>query len=167
MAACTAARQRTLRPSCASSSPTALERGSPSRSSIAFGRSSQMRPAAAELSELLERCWFPEPGRRVDLAVSGGPDSCGLALLASAAGLVATIHHVEHGLRPGASDAALVAQLAERLGAPYVAHRVAVDPGGNLEARARSARLAVLPAGVLTGHTMDDQAETVVLNLLR
>jgi tRNA(Ile)-lysidine synthase len=126
-----------------------------------------MRPAAAEVAELLERCWFPEPGRRVDLAVSGGPDSCGLALLASAAGLVATIHHVEHGLRPGASDAALVAQLADRLGASYVAHRVAVEPGGNLEARARSARLAVLPAGVLTGHTMDDQAETVVLNLLR
>ncbi len=39
--------------------------------------------------------------------------------------------------------------------------------GPNLEARARAARFAVLPDGVATGHTMDDQAETILLNLLR
>ena len=44
---------------------------------------------------------------------------------------------------------------------------MAVAPGPNLEARARAARFAVLPAGVATGHTMDDQAETVLLNVLR
>jgi tRNA(Ile)-lysidine synthase len=126
-----------------------------------------MRPAAADATELLGRCWFPEAGH-VDLAVSGGPDSCGLALLASEAGLATTIHHVEHGLRPaGAHEATLVERLARRLGATFLVHRVAVEPGGNLESRARAARLAVLPAGVLTGHTMDDQAETVLLNLLR
>jgi tRNA(Ile)-lysidine synthase len=42
-----------------------------------------------------------------------------------------------------------------------------VDAGANFEARARSARRAALPDGVLTGHTMDDLAETVLLNMMR
>jgi len=127
-----------------------------------------MRPAAADATELLERCVFPEAGQHVELAVSGGPDSCGLALLAAAAGLSATIHHVEHGLREAAAhEAVVVERLAQRLGAQFVEHRVSVEQGGNLEARARAARRAALPVGVLTGHTMDDQAETVLLNLLR
>jgi tRNA(Ile)-lysidine synthase len=45
--------------------------------------------------------------------------------------------------------------------------RVDVPPGPNLEARLRTARYAALPDDVLTGHTADDQAETVLLNLLR
>jgi tRNA(Ile)-lysidine synthase len=104
----------------------------------------------------------------VALAVSGGPDSSGLALLAVAAGCRATLHHVDHGLRAhGGEEADLVEALARRLGMGFVAHLATVDPGPNLEARARAARRAALPAGALTGHTMDDQAETVLLNLLR
>jgi tRNA(Ile)-lysidine synthase len=71
-------------------------------------------------------------------------------------------------LRPGSdAEAELVRAAAERLGAGFEAHKVDVEPGPNLEARARAARYATLPEGVLTGHTADDQAETVLLNLLR
>ena len=56
---------------------------------------------------------------------------------------------------------------AERFGAAFRAERVVVAAGPNLEARARAARYAVLPPGVLTGPTADDQAETVLLNLIR
>lgn len=92
----------------------------------------------------------------------------GLLLLAAAAGVVATVHHVEHGLRPeGTHEADLVASAARERGFAFVAHTVEVGAGANLEARARAARRGVLPGGALTGHTMDDQAETVLLNLLR
>lgn len=117
---------------------------------------------------LLESCAFPPTGTAVDLAVSGGPDSVGLTLLALSAGLGVTVHHVDHHARPGSGeDAAFVRALGERLGVTVVVHDVEVEPGANFEARARAARRAALPPGALTGHTMDDLAETVVLNVLR
>lgn len=89
-------------------------------------------------------------------------------LLAASAGLTARVHHVDHGVRPdGEREAALVESLAASVGMGFVHHVVEVPPGGNLEARARAARRSVLPRDVLTAHTMDDQAETVLLNLLR
>ena len=117
---------------------------------------------------LVARCTFPPAGTDVICAVSGGADSLALLVLASAAGCRATAVHVDHGLRPGsATEAHVVAVAADRLGARFRAERVGVTPGPNLEARARAARYAVLPADVLTGHTADDQAETVLLNLVR
>lgn len=89
-------------------------------------------------------------------------------MLARAAGLEVTAHHVHHGLRPQADDDAAIAErLARALGVGFVLHHVEVEPGSNLEARARDARRAVLPAGVMTGHTADDQAETILIRLLR
>lgn len=124
--------------------------------------------AGAPVAALLPRCHLPAPGTPVTCAVSGGADSLALLLLARAAGCEVTAVHVDHGLRAGsAAEAEVVAAAAAGLGARFVATRVTVAPGANLEARARAARYAALPPGALTGHTADDQAETVLLNLLR
>ncbi|HUY63798.1 MAG TPA: tRNA lysidine(34) synthetase TilS [Acidimicrobiales bacterium] len=121
-------------------------------------------PAAA----LLERCTFAPAGSPLVCAVSGGPDSLALLALAVAAGVDAVAVHVDHGLRRGsATEADVVADASRRLGAAFRAERVVVAPGPNLEARARAARREVLGPEAATGHTMDDQAETVLLNLLR
>lgn len=120
------------------------------------------------LNQLLADTEFPPAGTPVDLAVSGGADSLCLLLLARAAGCQVTVHHVDHGLRPeSGADAAFVRDLCGSLVVPFQLHRVHVEPGPNLEARARSARYSALPPGVLTGHTADDQAETLLLNLMR
>jgi tRNA(Ile)-lysidine synthase len=122
------------------------------------------------------------PGETVLVACSGGADS--LALLAATVfearveALRVVGVTVDHGLQEGSADRALqvVAQMA-LLGADETATiSVTVDPGGQgIEAAAREARYAALAqiaehftAGVvLLGHTLDDQAETVLLGLAR
>jgi tRNA(Ile)-lysidine synthase len=122
----------------------------------------------ASLEELVTRCHFPAAGTPVDAAVSGGADSLALLVLGTVAGCAVTAVHVDHGLRPGsAHEASVVADAAARVGAAFRAVRAPVEPGPNLEARARAARRAALPPHAATGHTMDDQAETVLVNLLR
>lgn len=114
-----------------------------------------------------ERCRFPAGGP-VTCAVSGGADSLALLALACDAGLAPTAVHVDHGLRPGsAAEADVVAAAAARWGAGFRSVRVEVVPGPDLEARARRARRAALGPDALYGHTADDQAETVLLALLR
>jgi len=91
-----------------------------------------------------------------------------LLVLAVAAGLEVEAVHVDHGIRAGSAvEASLVAAVAERFGATFVSKAVTVEPGGDLEARARRARRSVLSPEAMTGHTADDQAETVLINLLR
>jgi len=117
-----------------------------------------------------------ELGGPVVVACSGGADSVALLALAVDAGLAPVAVHVDHGLRPGSGrEADAVASLAVRLGAGFRATHAEVDPGANLEARARTARYDALERAradlgtevVLVGHTADDQAETVLLNVLR
>ena len=125
-------------------------------------------PTMAPMAPLLKRCTFAAAGTTVTCAVSGGADSLALLALAVSAGLEVTAVHVDHGLRPGSDrEADVVAAAADRFGARFRAVRVEVTDGPNLEARARQARYESLPADVLTGHTADDQAETMLLNLLR
>ena len=123
---------------------------------------------AVDIDSLLARCTFPEPGTATACGLSGGPDSAALVALAAAAGLEVTAWHVDHGLRPSAcADAEAARAIAARLGADFELRRVHVEPGPNLEARARAARYEALPADVLVGHTADDRAETVLFNIGR
>jgi tRNA(Ile)-lysidine synthase len=113
---------------------------------------------------------------RLALAVSGGPDSLALLLLAHTAmpGRVAAAT-VDHGLRPeSAAESGLVGQICSGLEVPHAALRVAVEPG-NIQAQARGARYAALAAwmeregleALATAHHADDQAETLLARLNR
>ncbi len=121
------------------------------------------------------------PGDLVLAACSGGQDSlalaAALAFTAPRAGLRAGAVTVDHGLQPGSADrAAALAVTLRGLGLdPVTAVAVTVDGPGGPEAAARSARYAALEraaadagaSAVLLGHTLDDQAETVLLGLAR
>jgi tRNA(Ile)-lysidine synthase len=101
-------------------------------------------------------------------AVSGGADSMTMLALAVASGCGAKAVYVDHGLRgAGREEAGVVEAGARTLGAAFEAVAVKVEPGADLEARARLARYEALPEGALVGHTADDQAETLLLNLVR
>lgn len=119
------------------------------------------------------------PADRLGVAVSGGPDSLALLLLAAAAfpGRVEAAT-VDHKLRPeSAAEAAVVAEACARLDVPHAILALSWPhaPGGNLQAVARKARYDELGgwAGardlrwVATGHHLDDQAETLLLRLAR
>lgn len=128
-------------------------------------------PKSPFIGSLLQRCRFPTGRRELSCAVSGGADSLALLVLAISAGLEVTAIHVDHGLREGsAGEADLVAEVARRFGARFETRTLTLvggPRGPNIEARARNARYAVLPPDVATGHTADDVAETVLLNLIR
>ena len=120
------------------------------------------------------------PGSPVVVALSGGADS--LALVAAAAfegpkaGLAPIAVTIDHGLQEGsAGTAEAAAAKARALGLPAHIVRVEVGADGGPEAAARAARYRALrdaardagAVAVLVGHTLDDQAETVLLGLAR
>lgn len=121
------------------------------------------------------------PGSLVLVACSGGPDSLALAavtaFVAPRAGLRAGAVVVDHGLQPGSDVvAAEAARACRELGlAPVVVVPVVVGRSSGPEADARDARHAALDEAattlgaraVLLGHTLDDQAEQVLLGLAR
>jgi tRNA(Ile)-lysidine synthase len=125
------------------------------------------------------------PGRTVVAALSGGADSVALvsalARLAGQEGFSVVVAHLDHGLRPeSAADAAFCASLCAALGLPLRSGRADVRARarrekGGLEQAARRERYAFLravqeetgAAAIALAHTRDDQAETVLMRLLR
>ncbi|PYS96326.1 MAG: tRNA lysidine(34) synthetase TilS, partial [Acidobacteria bacterium] len=139
------------------------------------------------LTEWRRRGW-PARGERVVVAVSGGADSTALMLAleellrAGRLAVEVTAAHLDHGLRGerGAGDARWVEEHARALGFEVVTGRAEVGARAraerdNLEQSARRARYEFLSqvarergaSAVLVAHTLDDQAETVLLRLLR
>lgn len=121
---------------------------------------------------------------RILVAVSGGSDSIGLLLslhqaLAAGGGASHTLVSatVDHGLRPEAADEAkVVALLCQNLGIPHAIHRWdGAKPKSGISAAARDARYQLLmqaadAAGadvIVTGHTIDDQVETIAMRAAR
>ena len=111
------------------------------------------------------------------IGLSGGPDSLALVAAAAAEGKNVRALVVDHALQPGSENVAkrAVAQ-AEALGIPAEVVRVTVDtaPGESLEAAARTARYAALSGAaaragrdIWVAHTLEDQAETLLLGALR
>jgi tRNA(Ile)-lysidine synthase len=142
---------------------------------------------ARRLLEAWQRLRLPMVNVKVLVAVSGGADSTALLLgldelvRAGRLALTIAIAHLDHGLRKTSrEDAEWVARLARELGFEIELGRVNVarrakKSADNLEQAARRARYEFLAKTakrkqaqlVLTAHTMDDQAETVLLRLLR
>ncbi|RMI29363.1 tRNA lysidine(34) synthetase TilS [Nocardia stercoris] len=132
-------------------------------------------PAALALRHAVRK-WLDRyrPTGVVAVGLSGGADS--LALTAAAVAEADVVHAliVDHDLQAGSAQvAAAAAAAATGLGCRSAqVLRIRVDGGGGLEAAARQARYAALDAArdglpVLLGHTLDDQAETVLLGLAR
>ena len=154
----------------------------PSATNPPFG---PMAPVAAAFEAACRRLGIPD-GARLVLAVSGGPDSMALLHLALASaphhGWRLCVAHLDHGLRDGsADDAAFVADAAAALGLEMHLRRtdvaaLAAERGAGVEEAGRQARYAFFEevarsigpeAVVMTGHTADDQAETLLLHLAR
>ena len=109
--------------------------------------------------------------------VSGGPDSVALLRVVVALGGEPVVLHVDHGLRGEESceDAEFVRELCRRLDVRCEVRRLGLDGGSNLQERARDERYRLAEEAafrlglrvVATGHTADDVAETVLMNLAR
>lgn len=116
------------------------------------------------------------PGMKLGLAVSGGPDSLALLLLAAATRRDAVeVATVDHRLRPeSAAEADMVAKVCARIGVPHSTLAVTLAPG-NIQGAAREARYGALGEwarerkiyALATAHHADDQAETLMMRLNR
>ncbi len=142
-----------------------------------------MRGLRERVLETIRQRELIQAGDRVAVAVSGGADSVALLLLLvelrRELGMVLSVAHVNHKLRGGESDAdeRFVAELAHRYELELLVRTAPVErvQGAGIEAAARKLRyeffLELARTGragkIATGHTLDDQAETVLLRMFR
>jgi tRNA(Ile)-lysidine synthase len=144
-------------------------------------RRRRLTPAVADVRRAVRDALQNLPDPLVLVALSGGPDSLALAAAtafeAPRAGVQAGAVIIDHGIQAGSADAAArAATQARDLGLdPVIVRSVTVGGDGGPEAAARNARYSALAevaaevgaSAVLLGHTLDDQAETVLLGLAR
>ena len=134
--------------------------------------SRKRRRAEAAVTDAVRRSLPLLKGKDVAVALSGGVDSVVL-LHALSRQLAVRAAHVHHGLSPNAERwAKFCRAYCRSLGVPLTVKRVRVAKGGKgLEAAAREARYAALGRlpveAIALAHQLDDQAETVLMNLLR
>lgn len=132
--------------------------------------------------ETLAELGFPAGGGPILVALSGGPDSMGLLHVLRDLGYDLVAAHLDHGTRgeESATDAAFVREQCEAWGVPCVLDRqdiagAAEGRGKSFEMAAREARYEFLfraavekgACAIATGHQLEDQAETVLLRILR
>ncbi len=137
-----------------------------------------------KVERTMARYGMVAPGDRVVVAVSGGPDSvCLLNILyglRQALEVELAVAHLDHGLRPAVDEdeTRFVASLAHDLNLPFFTQKLkeALNPGdASLEEKAREFRYRFFDQvksrasaqKIALGHTLDDQAETVLMRLLR
>ncbi|MCM8768585.1 MAG: tRNA lysidine(34) synthetase TilS, partial [Candidatus Omnitrophica bacterium] len=117
---------------------------------------------------------------RILVAVSGGPDSCFLLhfflWLRKQENIRLRVAYIHHHLRPEADrELTFVRKMAEKAGVPFSFRHIYLKRGNSLENQARLARYHALAdiarrtkcQTIATGHTLDDQAETVLMKILR
>lgn len=139
--------------------------------------STAFAPSAALVARFQDDLALVLPaGGSLGLAISGGPDSLALLLLAKAAGLPIAVATVDHGLRPEArAEAEFVARLCAERGIAHDILPLAGPVQGNVSAWARTARYAALADwqakhgldAIATAHHADDQLETLIMRLNR
>lgn len=131
---------------------------------------SKLIEAGIDTEDLLRRSNFEvhSGSGLLELAVSGGADSVAMLVLGYLYTPQIRVWHLDHQLRPSSGEEAnFVRAIASALSVEVQVFQERIEPGTNLEERAREIRRSIFIDGVATGHTADDQSETMVINLIR
>jgi tRNA(Ile)-lysidine synthase len=129
------------------------------------------------LLEGIQQSGLVQPGDRILVAVSGGPDSTALLVAVHELGMKPVAAHFDHALRAGSETVAgQVGAMCRRLGVPFISgRRESPMPRGSVQAGARALRYEFMESAraqagaevVALAHTADDQVEGAVLHLMR